>query len=154
MNAAMQQAALRRKNREAWVHRNTERGKAAAAAARLISNELRRAKKDRWAEWKGMREFARRQAKRGLYVLPQDNPGLREAQSCVACGTRQPVKAFGKAKDVCKTCDPQVAALTSAFASLHAGRARAREKLSKGVFAMNAAGTIKAELAPTAALIH
>lgn len=148
MLAALHETEVKRKNREAWEHRNTERGKSAAAVARKIKQEVRRVNRDVWTEWRERREFARTLAKRGKYVLPAPFREAGPALSCVACGTRQDATAFARNSHVCKTCEPQVQGLAQALAELHAARARAKQKKSLWQKTLNVAGTARAELAP------
>lgn len=149
LTEAMKFVEIKRKNREAWEYRNTERGKAAAAAGRILTMEVRQARREAWEAWRERREFARRQAKRGLYVLPLHAPESPGSRSCPACGVRQPATAYVDACDTCSTCVPQVDGLVRALNSLHAARARARSKVSFGDLGPELPKNLRAEIART-----
>ncbi len=131
---------IARNNRSKGVARNDEKAKDAAVAKRPARRALRRARRELWEAWRERREFARRQAKRGQYLLlpASHGPGTR---ACYACGVNQPAAVFVDASALCHSCIPQVNALSAALASLRAARARARKKLTPAMFGSPAVAT-------------
>ena len=121
-----------RNNRTKWIERNEAKGKAAAIVKRSANKALSLARRAAWEEWRERREFARKMAVRGKYLLPPatHGPGTR---ACCGCGTQQPGSSFAPGDDVCSTCHSQVDWLSAALAAERAARVRARKKMRLGV---------------------
>jgi len=129
---AAKEADRRRVNRVKNANRNEAKGRKAAEAKLAAKEAARAAKIVRWEEWRPLREFARRQAKRGLYIIEPETVGYG-TRGCVLCGCRRAAATaytLDPQMEMCNGCQPQYSAVSAAFAAHRAARARARQPVA------------------------